>query len=357
MNKKITNNDFIEFLIKIQNKFNLSTFFEKELLNKKINNEKEWISILEKIINNSTSFKPSFSSNLNKNIYPKEINNYKIEIIDTLYGKKTKNTVLLYGKPGTGKTSFIEEIINNLKQHNKDFSFLKIKASEILDSKLGLSIKNLNNIFNFNSKRYNLYYIDEVETLFGKRFNDKDINEINRLITEFMQIIDELPENIILIAATNLKNQIDEALLRRFKLKINFDIYSSNDLIHLIKKQLIIKNLSKNINSDTKKNQLFSKKFFDFLYNEIFINMSPFEIKSKIQDSNDLIEIIFDKNLFILNKNRIKINLNNKNLKIFYDWKNKYKMSLKDLEIYISNKFTKKTREKISKEINGKNYE
>ena len=73
--------------------------------------------------------------------------------------------------------------------------------------------------------------MDEFDQIGKARGNDdKDVGEMRRLVNTVIQLIDYLPQNSLLIAATNHPHIIDVALLRRFQLKIDFKMPTSEML-------------------------------------------------------------------------------------------------------------------------------
>ena len=68
-----------------------------------------------------------------------------------------------------------------------------------------------------------ILFLDEFDQIGKARGNDdKDVGEMRRLVNTVIQLIDYLPQNSLLIAATNHAHIIDVALLRRFQLKVDF---------------------------------------------------------------------------------------------------------------------------------------
>jgi SpoVK/Ycf46/Vps4 family AAA+-type ATPase len=63
---------------------------------------------------------------------------------------------------------------------------------------------------------------------------------MKRVVNTILQLFDYLPQSSIVIAATNQKDMLDEALLRRFDLNIRFDLPDEKQIKELI--SLILKN-------------------------------------------------------------------------------------------------------------------
>ena len=74
-------------------------------------------------------------------------------------------------------------------------------------------------------------FLDEFDQIGKARGNDeKDVGEMRRLVNTIIQLIDYFPKNALLICATNHPEIIDIALMRRFQLRINFEMPSKEIL-------------------------------------------------------------------------------------------------------------------------------
>lgn len=74
-------------------------------------------------------------------------------------------------------------------------------------------------------------FLDEFDSIGKLRdHDDKDSSEMKRLVNTVIQLIDEMPNETLLIAATNHPKVIDSALLRRFQLRLEFVLPTSKQL-------------------------------------------------------------------------------------------------------------------------------
>lgn len=124
---------------------------------------------------------------------------------------------LLYGPPGTGKT-MAACLLG--KKHGKDV--YRIDLSMIVSKYIGETEKNLAKIFDRAEHQNWILFFDEADALFGKRTDSNNSNDrhANQEVAYLLQRIEDFPGMIIL--ATNLKDNLDEAFFRRFQSILNF---------------------------------------------------------------------------------------------------------------------------------------
>lgn len=151
-----------------------------------------------------------------------------LEILNK-YGLPVVNKLLLFGKSGCGKTMTAKAIANKLGKKLKT-----INLGNIVSSKLGETSKNISAAFKMVETQEAVLFFDEFDSLGKERnYDNTDSSEMKRVVNSMIQLIDSLPENTIIIAATNQIDLIDEALIRRFELKLEFHNPSKIDLDRL----------------------------------------------------------------------------------------------------------------------------
>ncbi len=129
------------------------------------------------------------------------------------------NKVLLYGPSGCGKTLASYVIAGELHK-----LMVVVNLGAIVSSKLGETSKNLAKIFRKAASEDCIIFIDEFDSLGKIRDYDQDHGEMKRVVNTILQLFDYLPQTSIVIAATNQVNMLDDALLRRFDLKMRLDL-------------------------------------------------------------------------------------------------------------------------------------
>lgn len=148
------------------------------------------------------------------------------EIFDRL-GISPPKGVLLYGPPGTGKTLIAKAVSSESHAH-----FKSINGPEIMSKFYGQSEENLRNMFkDAETNAPAIIFIDEIDAIAPKR--SEVTGEVERrVVAQLLALMDGLKsrEKIIVIAATNRINAIDEALRRpgRFDREIEIGVPDKN---------------------------------------------------------------------------------------------------------------------------------
>lgn len=124
---------------------------------------------------------------------------------------------LFYGPPGTGKT-----LTACLLGKSTGCDVYRIDLSMIVSKYIGETEKNLGRVFDLAEHRNWILFFDEADALFGKRTSGSSANEryANQEVAYLLQRIEDFPGVIIL--ASNLKGNLDEAFARRFQSMIYF---------------------------------------------------------------------------------------------------------------------------------------
>ncbi len=129
---------------------------------------------------------------------------------------------LFYGPPGTGKT-----LTATLLGKNFGIDVYRIDLSMVVSKWVGETEKNLKHIFDLAANKNWILFFDEADSLFGKRTSTNSSNDryANQEVSYLLQRIEDFPGLVIL--ASNLKSNIDEAFNRRFQSVINFPMPDS----------------------------------------------------------------------------------------------------------------------------------
>ncbi len=121
----------------------------------------------------------------------------------------------LYGPPGTGKTAFGHYLAECI-----DKPLLVKKSSDILSPYVGGSELNIAEMFLEAQAEDAVLLLDEADSFLRNRKNAErswEVSQVNELLTQMEDFTG------VFICSTNLLEELDDASLRRFDLKIKFD--------------------------------------------------------------------------------------------------------------------------------------
>ncbi len=126
---------------------------------------------------------------------------------------ETPKGILLYGKPGTGKT-LIAKAVAKMTESN----FISIKGPELLSKWVGESEKGIREIFRkARQVAPCIIFFDEIDALVPRRGSGSSGSHVSEnVVSQILTEIDGLEElhNVLIIGATNRLDIVDEALLR-----------------------------------------------------------------------------------------------------------------------------------------------
>lgn len=131
------------------------------------------------------------------------------------FGKGFK--ALFYGPPGTGKT-----LTASLLGKRTGMDVYRVDLSMVVSKYIGETEKNLGLVFDLAAEREWILFFDEADALFSARSATSSSNDryANQEVAYLLQRIEECESLVIL--ATNLRSNIDEAFFRRFQMSVGF---------------------------------------------------------------------------------------------------------------------------------------
>ena len=183
-----------------------------------------------------------------------------IEIVDFLkkpekfsrMGAKIPKGVLLYGKPGTGKTLIAKAIAGEA-----DVPFISMSGSEFIEMFAGLGASRVRKLFDRARKLSPcIVFIDEIDAIGARRTSNsgaetENNQTLNQLLVEMDGFSSE--ETIIVLAATNRPEMLDKALLRpgRFDRQITIPVPDLKGRLEILKIHAEDKKLSDDVNLES----------------------------------------------------------------------------------------------------------
>lgn len=153
-----------------------------------------------------------------------------------------KNATLLYGPPGTGKTMFGKYIA-----YKMGLPFCYLNFSKVVDSYMGVTSRNISQAFTYASTNPCVFMLDEVDTISCNRANGDGSSankEIGRVTITLMQEFDRLANDVVVIAATNRLDILDEAFVSRCSQKCEMPPFTTDESRNMVEKFLQDINIS-----------------------------------------------------------------------------------------------------------------
>lgn len=170
------------------------------------------------------------------------------------YGIRPIKGLLLSGPPGTGKT-----LLAKAAAHYTDSVFMATSGSEFVEMYVGVGAQRIRKLFkearNLAKKHHKksaLIFIDEIDVIGGKRSGNEHREydqTLNQLLTEMDGLQSNHEVQLLLVAATNRPDMLDEALLRpgRFDRHIHVDLPDKAARKHILSLHLANKPLAEDV--------------------------------------------------------------------------------------------------------------
>lgn len=141
--------------------------------------------------------------------------------------------VLFSGPPGTGKT-----MSASLMASDAGWELFRINLSTVVSKYIGETEKNLERVFNAAWRSNAVIFFDEADAFFGKRTQVKDAHDRHANIeTSYLLQRLETYDGVVILA-TNLKKNIDDAFLRRIQIMVDFP-FPTPEMRHRLWRTLI----------------------------------------------------------------------------------------------------------------------
>ena len=149
------------------------------------------------------------------------------------HGLRPRSRALFVGPPGTGKTLTAEAVAGEI-----GLPLVVIDIATVVSSYLGETARNLAAIFEFCARGSWVVLFDEFDALAKERADASEHGELKRVVTAFLQLLDEFQGRSLILAATNHPGLMDDAVWRRFDEVVGFKPPTQSEITRLIQMKL-----------------------------------------------------------------------------------------------------------------------
>lgn len=142
---------------------------------------------------------------------------------------RARNRVLFAGPPGNGKTTLAEALAYELM-----YPLLVVRYETLVGSYLGETSSRLKNLLEYAKTQRCVLFFDEFETLGKERGDTHETGEIKRVVSSLLLQIDDLPDYVVVVAASNHPELLDRAVWRRFQVRVELPMPTRQQLSNYI---------------------------------------------------------------------------------------------------------------------------
>ena len=176
--------------------------------------------------------------NLSSLVLPGKIRNQVQELVQEqhraellhAHNLRARNRILLAGPPGNGKTSLAEALAFELM-----YPLIVIRYETLVGSYLGETSSRLKSVLDYARTQRCVLFFDEFETLGKERGDTHETGEIKRVVSTLLLQLDEMPDYVVVVAASNHPELLDRAVWRRFQLRIELPTPTRDQLTQHIR--------------------------------------------------------------------------------------------------------------------------
>ncbi len=146
------------------------------------------------------------------------------------WGLSPRRKLLFFGPPGCGKTLAAAVLAGEL-----GLPLLRVRVETLFSRFLGETAALLTEIFDEMRRVRGIYLFDEFDAIGRQRADVNDIGEAKRIVSTFLQLLDNDESDSLVVAATNEVDALDAALFRRFDDVAPFPLPDRKALIELLR--------------------------------------------------------------------------------------------------------------------------
>ncbi|MFH1883396.1 MAG: ATP-binding protein [Planctomycetota bacterium] len=170
-------------------------------------------------------------------VLPKNINDQIMEVVEEqhraellhAHNLRARNRLLFAGPPGNGKTSLAEALAFELM-----YPLVVVRYETLVGSYLGETSSRLKNLLDYVRTQRCVLFFDEFETLGKERGDTHETGEIKRVVSSLLLQIDDMPDYVVVVAASNHPELLDRAVWRRFQVRVELPMPTRQQLTQYI---------------------------------------------------------------------------------------------------------------------------
>lgn len=148
-------------------------------------------------------------------------------------GLSPRRRMLLVGPPGCGKTMTARALAGECH-----LPLMSVQLHSLITKFMGETAAKLHLVFEAMQQTPGVYLFDEFDALGSGRDTPNDVGEIRRVLGSLLQFLEHHDCDGFVIAATNLKTQLDAALFRRFDAVLSYELPDEASVRPLIAQRL-----------------------------------------------------------------------------------------------------------------------
>ena len=149
------------------------------------------------------------------------------------HGLSHRRKLLLIGPPGTGKTMSARVLAAEV-----GLPLHTVQVDKLVTKFMGETSAKLRQIFDLIQQDLGVYLFDEFDAIAGGRTLENDVGEMRRVLSAFLQFIEQDTSDSLIVAATNSPGLLDRALYRRFDDVLYYDRPGAGDRSRLLANSL-----------------------------------------------------------------------------------------------------------------------
>ncbi|MGI9251203.1 MAG: AAA family ATPase [Pseudohongiellaceae bacterium] len=142
---------------------------------------------------------------------------------------RARNRLLFGGPPGNGKTTLAEALAHELM-----YPLLVVRYETLIGSYLGETSGRLKHLLDYAKTQRCVLFFDEFETLGKERGDTHETGEIKRVVSSLLLQIDDLPDYVVVVAASNHPELLDRAVWRRFQIRVELPMPTQQQISRYI---------------------------------------------------------------------------------------------------------------------------